>query len=40
MRAAVLWQQLGGSRWQILFKRKQIIAEARRILDNEMGQLH
>ena len=40
MRAAVLWQQVGGSRWQILFKRKQIIAEARRILDNEMGQLH
>ena len=40
MRSAVLWQQLGGSRWQVLFKRKQFIAEARRILDNEMGQLH
>lgn len=40
MRAAVLWQQLGGSRWQILFKRKHFITEARRILDNEMGQLH
>lgn len=40
MRSAVLWRQLGGSRWQILFKRKHIISEARRILDNEMGQLH
>jgi high frequency lysogenization protein len=40
MRSAVLWRQLGGSRWQILFKRKHIITEARRILDNEMGQLH
>ena len=40
MRAAVLWQQVGGSRWQILFKRKHFITEARRIIDNEMGQLH
>ncbi len=40
IRAAVLWHQLGGSRWQILFKRKQFIKEARRILDNEMGKLH
>ena len=40
MRSAVLWRQVGGSRWQILFKRKQIIEEARRILDHEMGQLH
>lgn len=40
IRAAVLWQQVGGSRWQILFKRKQFIKEARRILDNEMGRLH
>ncbi len=25
IRAAVLWQQLGGSRWQLLLKRKQIV---------------
>lgn len=28
IRSAVLWQQLGGSRWQLLFKRKKIIAIA------------
>lgn len=32
IRAAVLWNQLGGSRWQILFKRKMFVNEARRIL--------
>ena len=32
IRAAVLWNQLGGSRWQILFKRKQFVSEAERIL--------
>lgn len=32
IRAAVLWNQLGGSRWQILFKRKVFVAEANRIL--------
>lgn len=32
IRAAVLWNQLGGSRWQILFKRKQFVSEAHRIL--------
>lgn len=32
IRAAVLWNQLGGSRWQILFKRKQFVLEARHIL--------
>lgn len=34
IRAAVLWHQLGGSRWQILFKRKQFVQEARRILSD------
>ena len=33
MRAAVLWRQLGGSRWQIILKRKAIVAEAQRLLD-------
>lgn len=28
IRSAVLWQQLGGNRWQLLFKRKKIIASA------------
>jgi len=40
IRAGVLWHQVGGSRWQILLKRKQFILEARRILDSEMSQLH
>ena len=32
IRAAVLWQQLGGSRWQLLFKRKQIVNIAKTLL--------
>ncbi len=32
MRSAVLWRQSGGSRWQLLFKRSALIAEARRLL--------
>jgi high frequency lysogenization protein len=32
IRAAVLWRQSGGSRLQLLFKRKAIIAEAKRLL--------
>jgi high frequency lysogenization protein len=32
IRAAVLWNQLGGSRWQILLKRKQFVEEAKRLL--------
>ncbi len=31
IRSAVLWQQLGGSRWQLLFKRKQIVNIARQL---------
>lgn len=32
VRAALLWRQLGGNRWQLLFGRKKIAAEAGRIL--------
>ena len=32
IRSAVLWQQLGGNRWQLLFKRKKITACARTLL--------
>ncbi len=30
MRASVLWQQVGGSRWQLLFARKKILAQVQR----------
>ena len=29
IRSAVLWLQLGGSRWQLLFKRKKIVSSAK-----------
>lgn len=32
IRSVILWRQLGGSRWQILFKRKRIIASANGLL--------
>lgn len=32
IRAGVLWNQLGGSRWQILFKRKRFVMQAEQIL--------
>ena len=32
IRAAVLWRQMGGNRWQLLIGRKKIAAEAGRIL--------
>jgi high frequency lysogenization protein len=32
VRAAVLWRQLGGSQWQLLFKRSQIVMLARGML--------
>ncbi len=32
IRSAVLWRQCGGSRWQILFKRKAFHSEAQRLL--------
>jgi high frequency lysogenization protein len=41
IRFAVLWVQLGGGRWQILFKRRAFVNEARRLLDEEINpQLH
>jgi high frequency lysogenization protein len=33
IRAAWLWRQLGGSRWQLLFGRRQLAEEAGRILE-------
>lgn len=33
VRAALLWQQLGGSRWQLIFKRKQIIKTIQSLLE-------
>lgn len=32
VRAAVLWHQLGGSRWQLLFSRRHLSTEAQQIL--------
>ena len=41
MRSAVLWAQLGGSRWQILLRRRGFSQEADRILKEEIQrQLH
>jgi len=37
MRSAILWRQLGGSRWQIIFSRNKFIKEAQRILDQEVS---
>jgi len=36
MRSAVLWAQLGGSRWQILLRRRALVAEANRIRKEEI----
>ncbi|VAX11529.1 hypothetical protein MNBD_GAMMA25-1030 [hydrothermal vent metagenome] len=36
MRSAVLWNQLKGSRWQILIQRKQIISEAEYLLKEKI----
>lgn len=38
IRSAILWQQVGGSRLQILFKRKALVQEAKRILEHEMNR--
>lgn len=35
LRAAVLWRQVGGSRWQLLFRRGALVAEAKRLLNDE-----
>lgn len=34
IRSAVLWQQLGGRRWHLLFQRKQYIREAKNLLQS------
>ncbi|KPK41053.1 MAG: hypothetical protein AMJ69_00080 [Gammaproteobacteria bacterium SG8_47] len=39
IRAAVLWQQCGGSRWQILFKRADLVRAANELLRTS-EQLH
>jgi len=36
VRAAILWNQLGGRRWHILFKRKKILQIANTILNEEI----
>lgn len=36
VRAAILWNQLGGRRWHILFKRKKILQVADAILNEEI----
>lgn len=33
IRSAVLWRQCGGSRWQIIFQRRQYMAECQRLAD-------
>lgn len=38
MRSAVLWSQLGGNRFQILFQRKRILQSADDILQNEINK--
>lgn len=37
IRSAVLWAQLGGTRWQILFKRRTFIEQADKLLAEEMN---
>ncbi|WP_295585841.1 high frequency lysogenization protein HflD [uncultured Lamprocystis sp.] len=37
VRSALLWRQIGGNRWQILFGRKRLLAEARHYLDQAGG---
>lgn len=34
VRAAVLWRQSGGSRWQLLFNRKRYLRESKTLLEN------
>ncbi len=33
VRSAVLWRQLGGSRWQLIFKRRALLANAAELMD-------
>lgn len=34
IRSAVLWRQCGGTRWQMLFQRKAILADTQKIIDD------
>ncbi len=38
VRSAILWNQLGGRRWQIIFKRNKILEMANTILNKELPQ--
>lgn len=38
VRAAILWNQLGGRRWHIIFRRNKILEMAKSILDKEIPQ--
>jgi len=38
VRAAILWNQLGGRRWHIIFRRNKILAMAKSILEQEIPQ--
>lgn len=40
IRAAYLWRQLGGSRWQFIFRRKAILAEADNLLKEGRQTYH
>ncbi|MCG6968807.1 MAG: lysogenization regulator HflD, partial [Gammaproteobacteria bacterium] len=40
IRSAVLWDQCGGSRWQIMFNRKAFITEAEKIIQENPRVLH
>lgn len=40
IRAATLWRQVGGTRWQLLFRRKQIAATVDRLLREAKAELH
>ena len=33
MRSAVLWRQLGGSRWKLIFQRRRMMSDARYLLE-------
>jgi len=37
IRSAVLWHQLGGSRWQLIFQRNSILKDAHYILENHIA---
>jgi high frequency lysogenization protein len=39
IRSAVLWRQCGGTRWQLLFNRKAILAQAQKLLDETTARV-